>query len=191
MVSPNFFILGAPKCGTTSLASWLSDHPHIFIPPIKEPHYFNTDDQHRNIRRRLDYEKLFRGVTEKHIGVGEASVWYLSSEVAVRNILDACAKSQDLSLCCEIRWKWRPHFTSRTFMVCTKTSPNLAEPGCYRPIGAMGFRYQRHARTLDICSTVMLVNLGNRWKPYSRKLNQKVVLYLFGRSQGKSSQSIS
>jgi hypothetical protein len=27
---PNFFIVGAPKCGTTSLHYWLSQHPEIF-----------------------------------------------------------------------------------------------------------------------------------------------------------------
>jgi len=33
MNKPNFFILGAPKCGTTSLAGWLSERPNIFMCP--------------------------------------------------------------------------------------------------------------------------------------------------------------
>ena len=45
MRRPNFFIIGAPKCGTTSLAMWLSEHPAIFISPIKEPHFFNSDER--------------------------------------------------------------------------------------------------------------------------------------------------
>jgi Sulfotransferase family len=37
---PNFFIAGAPKGGTTSLYHHLSQHPDIFMSPVKEPCYF-------------------------------------------------------------------------------------------------------------------------------------------------------
>ena len=40
---PNLFIVGAPKCGTTSLAYWLGQHPDIFAPQEKEPGYFGSD----------------------------------------------------------------------------------------------------------------------------------------------------
>ncbi len=83
---PDFFILGAPKCGTTSLAAWLAGHPRIFVSPVKEPHFFNTDDR-RGVATLGAYEALFRGVTPRHRAVGEASVWYLSSSDAARNIL--------------------------------------------------------------------------------------------------------
>ena len=32
---PNFLIVGAPKCGTTSMANWLRAHPDVWIPPEK------------------------------------------------------------------------------------------------------------------------------------------------------------
>ena len=86
MKQPNFFIIGAPKCGTTSLAAWLSEHPNIFMSPIKEPHYFNTDLKHHLAHNRRDYEALFQGATEEHVAVGEASVFYLYSKVAVSRI---------------------------------------------------------------------------------------------------------
>ena len=84
---PNFFILGAPKCGTTSLARWLAQHPNIFISPEKEPHFFNTDDPRRAVSSLDEYEALFSGAREDHLAIGEASVWYLSSSAAVPNIL--------------------------------------------------------------------------------------------------------
>jgi hypothetical protein len=84
---PNFFILGAPKCGTTSLARWVGEHPSVFICPEKEPHFFNTDDRHRGVEAIVDYEALFSGAQEQHVAIGEASVWYLSSLEAVPNIL--------------------------------------------------------------------------------------------------------
>jgi hypothetical protein len=83
---PNFFIIGAPKCGTTSLWVWLDEHPQIFMSPIKEPHFFNSDDQ-QAITTLYQYQALFSGATEEHIAVGEASVWYLSSAKAVPAIL--------------------------------------------------------------------------------------------------------
>ena len=86
MRKPNFFILGAPKCGTTSLAAWLSRHPNIFVSEEKEPHFFNTDDR-QNVSSLAEYESLFVRASDRHKAVGEASVWYLSSAKAVENIL--------------------------------------------------------------------------------------------------------
>jgi hypothetical protein len=37
---PNFFIVGAPKAGTTSLYAYLDQHAQIYMSPLKEPHYF-------------------------------------------------------------------------------------------------------------------------------------------------------
>ncbi len=38
---PNFIVVGAPKCGTTSLYHYLRQHPQIFLPERKELHYFS------------------------------------------------------------------------------------------------------------------------------------------------------
>jgi hypothetical protein len=39
-IYPNTFIIGAPKCGTTSLARRLGRHPDVFMSNPKEPYYF-------------------------------------------------------------------------------------------------------------------------------------------------------
>ena len=39
---PDFLIIGAPKCGTTSLYYLLTEHPHILPAAAKELHFFNT-----------------------------------------------------------------------------------------------------------------------------------------------------
>lgn len=39
---PNFIIVGAAKCGTTALYYYLSQHPDIAFPTLKEPKYFST-----------------------------------------------------------------------------------------------------------------------------------------------------
>ncbi len=85
---PGFFIVGAPRCGTTALYRWLREHPRIYLPPVKECHYFASDlEKYRTIRTEKEYLGLFRGVGSHHQAVGEASVMYLSSEVALERLL--------------------------------------------------------------------------------------------------------
>ena len=44
MRRPDFFIVGAPKCGTTAIKRYLEHHPDIFMPLLDiEPHFFGTD----------------------------------------------------------------------------------------------------------------------------------------------------
>jgi hypothetical protein len=86
---PNFFILGAPKCGTTALSEYLREHPRAFVSQPKEPHYFCEDfDYYYAPGRRSEehYLRLFDAAGPEHLAVGEASVWYLYSADAARNI---------------------------------------------------------------------------------------------------------
>ena len=39
----DFFIAGYPKCGTTSLYAYLKEHAVVFLPELKEPHFFTED----------------------------------------------------------------------------------------------------------------------------------------------------
>ncbi|MCF8095723.1 MAG: sulfotransferase domain-containing protein [Desulfobacteraceae bacterium] len=95
MKRPNFFIIGAPKCGTTSLASWLGEHPNIFMSKPKEPQYFNTDYSAPGRPASLEeYEKLFKKSSSRHKAVGEATTGYLMSEEAVPNILNYCPSAR-------------------------------------------------------------------------------------------------
>ncbi len=87
-VKPNFFIVGAPKCGTTALYRYLRLHPNIYMPAKKEPHFFARDlGSYPAIQTMEDYSALFMGAEPRHRRIGEASVYYLRSEVAVPNIL--------------------------------------------------------------------------------------------------------
>lgn len=89
---PDFFIVGAPKAGTTSLYRYLRNHPDIYMSPAKEPNYFSYSDiaaqnlyyRERGVESLQDYEKLFVRVSS-HKAIGEASVSYLYyPEVALR-----------------------------------------------------------------------------------------------------------
>jgi hypothetical protein len=85
---PNFLVLGAARCGTTSLHYYLAEHPDVCMSSIKEPNYFlfsQTDagprpciDDRRllakSVGERDRYERLF---AEPAAAVGEASPLYL------------------------------------------------------------------------------------------------------------------
>jgi len=87
----NLFLIGAPKCGTTSLANYLANHTNIFLPKVKEPHYFAvkhllppTDDYVKSIS---DYNDLYNNYLDDKITYWlDASVWYYSKEEIAKEI---------------------------------------------------------------------------------------------------------
>ncbi|HEY2722930.1 MAG TPA: sulfotransferase [Chitinophagaceae bacterium] len=87
MSKPNFFIVGAPKCGTTAMNDYLDQHPDIFMAK-KELHYFGKDLKTKMKISEAGYLEYFKGADQKIIG--DASVWYLFSRTAAREIKDFC-----------------------------------------------------------------------------------------------------
>jgi hypothetical protein len=92
---PDFFIVGAPKTGTTSLHQYLRQHPGIFMPELKEVKYFGTDRQPRHTPKLTldEYLALFREAPPG-VRVGEASVGYLRSSSAAREIAEFAPGAQ-------------------------------------------------------------------------------------------------
>jgi hypothetical protein len=113
---PNFFVVGAPKAGTTTLYGHLARHPSIFVSPIKEPNHFCADlhphavSSARNdrlpldlaayldaserppvqvawVESRADYLRLF-GPGSGYPARGECSTTYLYSRSAAGAIAD-------------------------------------------------------------------------------------------------------
>lgn len=82
---PDFFIVGAPKSGTTSMWAYLRAHPQIYMPRTKEPHRFGSDLEFTDRITDDEYIALFSGATPEQ-RIGEASVWYLYSERAALEI---------------------------------------------------------------------------------------------------------
>jgi Sulfotransferase family len=96
---PNFFIVGAPKAGTTALYAYLDQHPQVYMSPLKEPSYFAFEMRPENfsarLRPRIDLEMralanyLQSDMREKRFG-GLVSSWedYLK---LFRNVSDEIA----------------------------------------------------------------------------------------------------
>ena len=77
------FIVGAPRCGTTTLAQFLRDHPAVRFSRIKEPHFFArhdlqtlNDDELRAAVERDYLTRFFGGDRRGRVGA-DGSVSYL------------------------------------------------------------------------------------------------------------------
>lgn len=89
MRKPNLYIIGAAKCGTTALHSYLSTHKEIFMSDPKEPCFWSKDlPGHQKVKTLHAYEQIFCGAGHVHKIVGEASPFYVYSEVAVKQIYE-------------------------------------------------------------------------------------------------------
>jgi Sulfotransferase family len=84
---PNFFIAGAPRCGTSSLHSWMQQVPGVFMARIKEPNFFSRSvigDHHpmvKPIRDEKRYLQLFEAAGDATV-IGEATPFYLEDPLA-------------------------------------------------------------------------------------------------------------
>jgi hypothetical protein len=95
---PDFFVLGAPKAGTTALHGALARHPQLFMSPVKEPKFFLCDGPPPNqggpgdahsyrewIWRPDDYERLF-AAAPAGARRGESTPFYLADPAALERI---------------------------------------------------------------------------------------------------------
>ncbi len=86
---PNFFIVGAPRSGTTSIWTYLSRHPNVYMSYQKEPMYFGSDltktPNEFFVLETNTYLDMFKRGADKAIR-GEASVMYLFSKKAAQEI---------------------------------------------------------------------------------------------------------
>ena len=87
-MKPTFFIIGAPKCGTTSLHEYLNRHSQITMSNPKEPHYFSLDIKNGGIRDYEKYLNCFAHGEKSSLAIGESSTLYLYSKVAIQKIFE-------------------------------------------------------------------------------------------------------
>jgi hypothetical protein len=81
----DFFIVGTARCGTTSLCKYLLQCDRVFIPPIKEPHYFGRDLELSYRTTGPEYDSLY-AQAPTHACKGDASTHYLCSRTAAEEI---------------------------------------------------------------------------------------------------------
>ena len=100
---PDFFVIGAAKSGTTSLYSYLAQHPDLYLPDVKEPNYYAYKDSplrvigpkpddvlvklllKKTVTTESDYHALFAGATTGQL-TGDCSPRYLYYKQAPERI---------------------------------------------------------------------------------------------------------
>ena len=101
MAFPDFFLIGAPKAGTTALHAALAQHPQLYLSPVKEPKFYLCDgrppprsgqrgpgDAHSArewVWRRSEYEALFDAAPAGALR-GESTPFYLYDRAAHERI---------------------------------------------------------------------------------------------------------
>ncbi len=84
---PNFLIIGAQKCGTTTLYDILKLHPEIYMSPQKEVNFFTSPEKMQLGNQK--YSSYFPDVQAHHKAIGEASPGYICYPGAAKLIKDS------------------------------------------------------------------------------------------------------
>jgi hypothetical protein len=72
-ILPNFIVIGAMKCGTTSLCDVLARHPDVYFSAVKEPNFFAKDELYS--KGIPWYQDLFASSNAQK-AIGEGSTAY-------------------------------------------------------------------------------------------------------------------
>lgn len=100
---PDFMIIGAGKCGTTSLFNYLNQHPQIYLCSQKETYYFIPEPNRSNLKQwgaicDFDsYQSLFKDAPEKNI-VGEISTVYYKNPNSAQLIYEVLPEVKILAI---------------------------------------------------------------------------------------------
>jgi Sulfotransferase domain len=87
---PSFFVVGAPRCGTTAVSKALAGNPRISFSKPKEPHYFlepRPGMSPEDLRQQY-LARYHHGLTADHQAIGDGSVSYLYAPDAIRRVLE-------------------------------------------------------------------------------------------------------
>ena len=84
MLLPNFLCIGAAKAGTTTLYEILIQHQDIYLPKIKEPHFFDYEENYQQGVKW--YSKHFFEGHQGEKAVGEITPSYLYIEKVAKRI---------------------------------------------------------------------------------------------------------
>lgn len=164
---PNFFIVGAPKCGTTAWVEYLSRHPEVYFNPLKETHFFATDlPRYRAATCLESFLELYADAGPASV-LGDGSPLHLRSEEAARNIKAFNPDAKILILLREVG-SFIPSYHNQMLVTGDETDPDLRRvweqsgPGrrlpasCrnpklvdYKTIGAFADQVSRYLEAFD------------------------------------------
>jgi hypothetical protein len=160
---PDFFIIGASKCGTTALSEYVAEHPNVCFARTKEPHFFSDDFPKQKLDHNLDeyWRRNFSYFdARKHRVIGEGSGTYYISEVAIANILKQNPAAKFIYM---VRnpvdmihsWYYDLRFSN-------SENVSLEEGWDLQPLRLQGFKLPRQLREPRFLQYRMMGSLGRR-----------------------------
>lgn len=185
LVWPNFYVVGGQKCGTTSLWAYLKQHPEVFLPDVKEPHFFADVKRSRPSRSSRfpndleSYQALYRPGRGSQ-AIGDASPSYLSDENAPHLIHEVAPDARIIILLRDP--------VDRAFSHYLMPVMQIAEPLSF--LEAVKQDYARLEKGWGISK--MYVDLGLYYKPVRRYIEtfgrDRVLVILLDDLQKKTRQ---
>lgn len=138
---PNFIVIGAAKCGTTSICDLLGKHDDVFMCDPKEPYFFCREDGYDDPEVKKWYQSLFANA-DTYTAVGEGSTAYTHPRVSKLTAHRIAAAIPDCKLIFMARhpikrlesdWKMRRHeeWTPESINAAVKEQPTLVTHGMY------------------------------------------------------------
>lgn len=140
---PDFYLVGAPKCGTTTLYDTLRQHPQLQMPATKELLYFGSDLSFGNRPSAEEYLAQFAGLDR--VGrVGTAHTAYLQSRRAPEEIH---AVRPDARIIVMLRnpVEMLPSWHSELLYEAIEDLPDFEDALAAEPDRRRGFRLPKHA----------------------------------------------
>lgn len=93
---PNFLAVGVPKAGTSSLYSYLKEHPEVYLPEQKELHFFTNKTLQENtegpgdklalntvIKKEEDYMALYNGLKNQTVSGDISPSYFFFADQAI------------------------------------------------------------------------------------------------------------
>lgn len=171
---PDFFIVGAPKCGTSALHDFLDQHPDVFL-PAWEPSFFGSDLRFLRPRPLDDYAAMFARAVEPI--VGEKSVLYLLSERAAAEIAAMCPEARIIAMLrnpVDMMHAWH----GEALWSRQEDIRDFAEALAAEPDRAAGRRIPKHAGVLDATRYRDLARYAPQLRRYLDVFGEERVLIL-------------
>ena len=142
------FVVGAPRCGTTTLSHFLKPHPAVRFPLVKETHFFAQNDlrglSDAELKRRVerDYlQRFFREGEDRRVGV-DCSVTYLYTPELLEPVLRLWPESRFV-VALRDPLSMLPSLHQRLLFMGDETQSSFAKAWAAAPDRAAGRRIPR------------------------------------------------
>jgi sulfotransferase family protein len=136
-------IVGAPRCGTTSLARYLREHPDICFSAVKEPHFFSQhdlsglDDAQLSAKVERDYLARYFPDAKPGAMLMEGSVTYLYAPRQIATVLRLWPEAKFI-IAVRDPFAMLPSLHQRLLLLGDETVTDFAEAWALAPARAQG-----------------------------------------------------